>query len=493
MKIAISTRALLYASLSLSLTLTGCFAKIQRLPAHTQNPSPVFAPLADQPTLVGVAVSGGGSRAATFASGALEALASYQVPEGTHTQSFLETVTHMSSVSGGSLATAYYAMKKPGKDTPVLQGSALSTAYKHFFSDFQRDMQLNFQLRALSRQFLFFRAFNPTKSAFSFAEVWDTHFFDEQTFASLYEREQRGDAPHIIFNGTIYNTGRRLALTTLAPEDFRYNFVERLKEGFAQRGMVMSHTGQQEFDRSLGMAKQQFMPQTFDELGIDHHTLPISIAVATSASFPPVVGPVTYQAKGQDHYTHVGDGGLFDNLGTESLTTLFLNKIPNDRLSNKRGLIVVIDSSFPFSAGEQALNHNTKGFQVFQNDPARIVGIMEARANAYQTMLWQSLRSQDSFLPDYNHLRIVILRHIDAKWERGYDDLPEACRSMFPISVTPKDIRIAVSQIPTLFKIENECDGALLIEAGRQAVHQQRELLDRFFYGTSPSAKSHHD
>jgi predicted acylesterase/phospholipase RssA len=467
-------------------TLSGCFAKIQTLPAHPQSEAAVFAPIDEANTLVGLAVSGGGSRAAVFAAGALEALASYQVTQGEQTLSLLQTVTHMSSVSGGSLATAYYAMKKPGKSEPVLQGSSLSSAYKTFFSDFQRDMQMNFQGRALARQVLFFRALNPAKSAYSFAEVWDSHFFDGQTFSALYAREQRGDAPRVILNGTIYNTGRRLALTTLGPQDFKYDFVEHLKDSFTQRNVEMSKTGKEEFTRSIETARKQFMPITFEAIGGDHHTVPISLAVASSASFPPIVGPVTYQTEGTDRYTHVGDGGLFDNLGTESLTTLFLNKIPKDATTAKRGLIVVIDASFPFSSGEQALNDNTKGFQVFRKDPARIVGIMEARANAYQTILWQSLRSQDMLLPDYDHLRIVILRHSDARWERGYEDLPDICRSEFDPSVTAQEIQAAVGRIPTQFKIESDCDGALLVAAAHQVVAQQRELLNRFFLGMKP-------
>ncbi|MDC8447682.1 MAG: hypothetical protein LV473_04940 [Nitrospira sp.] len=59
--------------------------------------------------------------------------------------------------------------------------------------------------------------------------------------------------------------------------------------------------------------------------------------------------------------------------------------------------------------------------------------------------------------------------------------------------MTSKQIQAAVSQIPTQFKIEDECDGALLIQAGRQVVNQQRELLDRFFYGTKPPEALRHD
>ena len=107
-------------SVGLTLALTGCFAKIHQLPAHPDKNTPVFAPLADQETLVGLAVSGGGSRAATFAASALEALADIRITQEGKERSALETVTHMSSVSGGSLATAYYAVKKPAKSEAVL-------------------------------------------------------------------------------------------------------------------------------------------------------------------------------------------------------------------------------------------------------------------------------------------------------------------------------------------------------------------------------------
>ncbi len=63
MKIAIATRALLCTSLFFSLTLTGCFAKLQPLPAHTQQSRLVFASLPDKPVLVRLAISGGGSQA----------------------------------------------------------------------------------------------------------------------------------------------------------------------------------------------------------------------------------------------------------------------------------------------------------------------------------------------------------------------------------------------------------------------------------------------
>jgi Patatin-like phospholipase len=462
-------------SLGLSLILTGCFAKIHQLPAHPDKSTPVFAPLPDQPTLVGLAVSGGGSRAATFAAGALEALAALRYIEGGREHSVLEAVTHMSSVSGGSLATAYYALNKPPKSEPVLNGQGLSAAYERFFSTFKNDMQLNFQGKALVRQFLKFRAFNPTKSAYSFAEVWDAHFFHEASMSALYEREKNGEAPLVIFNGTIYNSGRRLVLTTMPPSDFTYDFTAELRAKLVSKGLQFTPEGRASFDRSIERAKNQFLPQTFESIGADHRALPVSLAVVTSASFPPVVGPVTYQTEGASTYTHVGDGGLFDNLGTESLTTVFLNKLNPDHPTAKRALILVIDASYPFDEGMAELNEKEKGFEVFADDPSRIVGIMEERANAYQAMLWHSLRAETTLLPDYDHLKLIILHHTEAEWTKD-DRIPEAC----PKTFTPEDIRRTIRQIPTAFKIKEPCHGALLIAAAHKVVNKQRQRIVDF-------------
>jgi hypothetical protein len=462
-------------AVALTLALAGCFAKIHQLPAHPDSKTPVFAPLADQETLVGLAVSGGGSRAATFAAGALEALAEIRISREGKERSALELVTHMSSVSGGSLATAYFAIKKPSKSEVVLAGDGLSPVYRRFFTAFKEDMQKNFQLQALGRQLLKFRVANPTKFAYSFADVWDASFFDGVTFTELYERERLGDAPQIILNGTIYNTGRRLVLTTLPPSDFSYDFTQELRAKLVAKGQQFTPEGKASFDKSVERAKNQFLPQTFEDLQMDHRALPLALAVVTSASFPPVVGPVTYQTAGASTYTHVGDGGLFDNLGTESLTTLFLNKLHPQRPAAKRGLILVIDASFPFDEGGADLNDKEKGFEVFADDPSRIVGIMEERANAYQAMLWHSLRTESTLLPDYDHLKLIILRHTEAEWTKD-DPIPEGC----PKTLTPEDIKRTVRQVPTLFKIEESCHASLLIASARKVVAKQRQRIVDF-------------
>jgi len=332
---------------------------------------------------------------------------------------------------------------------------------------------------AVLRQLAFFRALNPTKLAYSLSEVWDDQFLGDMTFAQLYEREQRGDIPRVILNGTVYNTGRRFAFTTLPASDFDYDFIELLTKELKKpdRPVPLTPEGIAIIQKGLDKASRQFLPLTFERIGADYRNLRLSLAVATSASFPPVVGPVTYQVGGGSTYMHIGDGGLFDNLGTESLTTLFLNKIPQG--SSKSGLIIVIDTSFPFDAGGPELDKSEKGFEVFRDDPSRIVGIMEERANTYQTLLWHSLRTEGVVLPDFAHLRIEVLKHVDAEWT-GYQDLPDVCRDDFPSDVTPTQIKQAVSQIPTLFKIKTPCHGALLQKAARKVVEQHRPRIVSF-------------
>ena len=310
--------------------------------------APTFEPIpeADPDLLVGLAISGGSSRAATFAAGVLEALARTTVTRAGAQRSVLEMVQYISSVSGGSLATGYYRRPQAARARSRcwLRRRALP-CYQDFFDKYKAAMQENFQRPVAWRQFMLFRAFNPTKLAYSLAEVWDAKFFHDMTFADLYAREQRGDIPRIILNGTSYNSGNRFAFTTLPAADFQYEFVDLLLSELEKRPGASTDPGVAIIRRNLEAAKAHFLPLTFEAIKADHRDLKVSLGVVSSASFPPVVGPVTYSVAGQPPYQHVGDGGLFDNLGTESLTTLFLKRIP--RGSPKRGLIIVIDAAFP--------------------------------------------------------------------------------------------------------------------------------------------------
>ena len=105
----------------LLLMLSGCVTS----PTYTISPPKPDQmscnhPMKPSDTLIGIAISGGGSRAALFGAAGLEALANVQVGSA---HSLLEDVSMISSVSGGSMATSYFAAVKPRKDVPILTPS----------------------------------------------------------------------------------------------------------------------------------------------------------------------------------------------------------------------------------------------------------------------------------------------------------------------------------------------------------------------------------
>jgi hypothetical protein len=87
--------------------LTGCASAHAFRVARSDTIGACQTVVPEQDTLVGVALSGGGSRAALFGVAGLEALAGVGMPDGT---SVVDKVSHLSSVSGGSLAATYYAL-----------------------------------------------------------------------------------------------------------------------------------------------------------------------------------------------------------------------------------------------------------------------------------------------------------------------------------------------------------------------------------------------
>src|SRR4029450_13712058 len=119
--------------LALALLLGGCFAQVKDLPPLTAKPAFAPVPEASPGLLVGLAISGGGSRAATFAAAVLEALARIPVRDAGGQRSVLERGQDISSVSGGSLATGYFAARKPGRSEPILDSQGLSPGCGRFF------------------------------------------------------------------------------------------------------------------------------------------------------------------------------------------------------------------------------------------------------------------------------------------------------------------------------------------------------------------------
>jgi predicted acylesterase/phospholipase RssA len=216
-----------------ALMLTGCVSSVALRAALAGPDTICVTPAPHHQVLVGMALSGGGSRAALFGAAGLEARGRLQVPGG---GSLLERVTYLSSVSGGSVAAAYYASQKPRREIPVLTPAGAPTDdYQTFFTKYQKPLSQDFENNLLWRQLLAFRWLNSSLAARSLAEVMAERLLGTTTLGDLTRRERRGDSPRLIINTTLYNSGRRFVITTLPPEASRYDFYRDLRAALARR------------------------------------------------------------------------------------------------------------------------------------------------------------------------------------------------------------------------------------------------------------------
>jgi Patatin-like phospholipase len=456
-----------------ALVLTGCASAVAiRVPQAGLGASCVTS-APDREVLVGVALSGGGSRAALFGAAGLEALGRLRSPAG---GSVLEQVAYLSSVSGGSVAAAYYASQKPPRETPVLTPEGTLTAeYETFFAGYHEKLSQDFEGALLRRQLLSFRWLNSSLAARSLAEVLNERLLGTATFSDLARREVRGDSPRLIVNTTLYNSGRRLALTTLPPDASHYDFYADLRASLARREMTA------EFPPAFLRRWEKLLTVTPLELGIDVCPIRLAGAVAGSASFPPLVGPITFQVGKEELYWHTGDGGLYENQGFESLLFVFLKKLQEQRA--RRALIIIFDSSFPFAVGERRLTRRAQPFSLWNYDYTRIPGIMEQRASTYQALFFRSLQLEGVF-PDDQTVRVVQLRHTDAVWQDDLGDLPDACRREDPPLDSPTAVVERIAEISTRFWLVSECERHLLQVAAAKVVAQHQQEIVAFMQGT---------
>jgi hypothetical protein len=417
-----------------------------------------------------VAFSGGGSRAALYSAAGLEALGSLHSPQG---GSVLEQVSYLSSVSGGGLAAAYYALHKPAHQTPVLAPDGTMTqAYQTFFTDFHAKLSQDFQSALIWRQLGSGRfILNSALAAQSLHEILEESLLGPGTFADLAARQASGDSPALMINSTLYNSGRRFMFTTLSPDAAQYDFLADLDRSLISKGITRS------YPEVMKKRWESLLPVTPLELQIDPCPLKVAVAVTASASFPPLVGPITFTVGDELDYWHTGDGGLYENLGLESLLFTFQKQMQDRKV--RRGLILAFNSSYPFSVGFKQLGQRSQPWTILNYDFSRIPSVMEERATAYWSLFYRSLQIEGVF-PDDSTLRIIFLNHEGARWEDDLSDLPEACRNEKPALTSPEDVQQRLAQIPTKFMMESECDRKLLHIAAAKVVADNQQAIQDF-------------
>ena len=434
----------------------------------------------DGDSLIGLAVSGGGSRAALFAAGAFEALSKIRM--GPNQPSLLEQVSYISSVSGGSMASSYFVARKPGKSVPVLTpAGALTPEYGEFFARFKEDMKFDLEGLIFRRQIFRLRWVNPAWTAWSLAELLNESYLDDMTFKDLAQREAQGDSPRLLINTTLYNNGRRFVVSTVPREASQYDVFQDLRR-LAGPGKL-----DDEGEQILRMRWESLHSVTPEDIKLDICPIRVAAAVVGSMSFPPIVGPISFKVKGQDKYWHVGDGGLADNTGAESLFMVFLKKLQEGKA--RRALIISFDSSFPFLVGGEELSSRAEGFTLFSYDFSRIPSIMEERATAYRSWFFRIAQRQ-GLIPGPSQFALVTLRHTDAEWKEDLSDLPDSCRTNENRMTNAREVVRRLAGIATRLWLASPCDRDLTIAAAAKVVAQNEEKIKRFLEASFEHGKA---
>ena len=156
---------------------------------------------------------------------------------------------------------------------------------------------------------------------------------------------------------------------------------------------------------------------------------------------------------------------------------VFLKKLQQD--PSRRALIIVIDSSFPFSVGGEVLDHRKEGFSLFNYDYSRIPSIMEERSLAYRA-LFLSFAQTMGLLPGPDRIRLIRLRHIDADWNEDLSDLPASCQKQRVNWKAPKDVAKHLSGIVTRLWLASACDRDLILAAAAKVVDENESIIRQF-------------
>ncbi len=276
-------------------------------------PNPIDACPKNDNNFIGIAISGGGSRAAVFSAAVLFELERYGI---------LQQVDVISSVSGGSFTAAYYALSCDDVRNcpPTMEGSdrfkwdpmeVFPKLEKNFISKWILNL---FWIENIVRYWLTYYDRSDVMVKTLANNLYDNSLLGGKGFCFRDLNPQR---PYLIINAT-NNT-----------------------------------------ENNSGTRIFSFTQKQFDELQSSIDRYPIADAVMASSAFPAVFQSVTLKdfSKKDDRYVHLFDGGTSDNLGITSLREILERN--NDRNSKK--LIIIIDAHTR-SHGKSPKDPNPRSF-----------------------------------------------------------------------------------------------------------------------------------
>lgn len=264
---------------------------------------------------IALAFSGGGFRAASFALGVLSYLdrLRFAAEDDPLTgKRLLDRVTYMSSASGGTIATAMYALCNA-------EGQPYSEFYVKLFAGLEGEFLLQNALDILSHRKRWRGRPDKSRNIINaFAMAYDEYLFSGKTLDALYYGQQPGHLQEVCFNTTEFYTGlsfRQDRKMMPDPADDPY-----FKFGNENIWLTQDAAGKIKIADAL--AASSCFPAGFEPIVFpqDFSNTAISPAeLKTQLTMEPQTGGKAEQEFIADKTVGCMDGGITDNQGLQSM------------------------------------------------------------------------------------------------------------------------------------------------------------------------------
>lgn len=434
-------------SLALSLLISGCasYGVIENTPSGESAPAKNYSLRAwstgsggwGQPNdsghmMLDLAFSGGGTRAAAFSYGVLKAMRDTSVKIDGQPTRFLDEIDVITSVSGGSFTSAYYA----------LHGEKIFTDFEDAF--LRRDVEG----ALFAKLFNPFRWFGSTGRTEWAVQYYQEHVFHDATFADMVQPGR----PFIMINATDLGYGARLS--------------------FIQEHFDLLCSDLSSFPVARAVTASSAVPVVFNPIVVKNYAdcppgrtdwlRAAKQRAAGDARMSLVVAELeTYLDKDKRKYAHYVDGGISDNLGL-------------------RALFEIVE----LSGGVELYNKKFK-----RQPPRRLVIILvdastepapEMDASTKQPSLVETIGAMsDIQLHRYNVATIELIKASLVRWAKTVST-PQKTVTPYFIHITFDDVkdpaqRAFFNKIPTNFSLTGE-QVDRLIEVGGQLLRDNPEF-----------------
>lgn len=409
-------------------------AKVYSLHAWTEGSGGWGSSKRSDDTVLMLAFSGGGTRAAAFSYGVLKALRDERVSIDGETRRLVDEVDSISSVSGGSFTSAYYG----------LYGEKMFTDFEGAF--LKRDVE-GALIGEFYNPFRWFETAGRTEWA---VEYYQEHVFRDATFADMIQP----GGPIIVINATDLGSGARFSFV----QEYFDLLCSDLSSFPIARAVAASSAAPVIFSpivvRNYADCPLDFKPEDWLRANKER--------AKGNAQLALVVGDLeTYFDKDRRKYAHLVDGGITDNLGLRAMFEIvevaggarnFMKKLR--RQAPRRVIMIVVDAS----------THPES----------------EIDASNRQPSLTETVRAiTDIQLHRYSAATIELTKSSLSRWSKEMSTPQKHVDSYF-IHLTFRDIKNAarrqfIDQVPTSFRLTDEqVDG--LIEIAGELLRQNPEF-----------------